>query len=50
MKDFRLGLKQYLRHFMVGFIIVGVMLAVFLFIYIRKGICNILTKRTKVFC
>jgi uncharacterized protein len=34
--DFKAGLKQYLRHFMVGFIIVAVMAAVFLFLYIRK--------------
>ena len=36
MSDFRVGLKQYLRHFCVGFILVLVVLGVFLFIYLPR--------------
>ena len=36
MNDFGASLKQYLRHFIVGFIIVIVLASVFLFIYLRK--------------
>ncbi|MBR5967889.1 MAG: TPM domain-containing protein, partial [Lachnospiraceae bacterium] len=36
MKDFGASLKQYLRHFIVGFIIVMVLVGLFLFFYIRE--------------